>query len=75
MSRPHANQVPAVKPGLRAYTVHLRRRGGETQGRIEVQAASVPHAERVAVRQNIEVSFPKSKPANWIVTSVEGPHP
>lgn len=56
---------------LKPFTVYLRRRGGRTRGRIEVQAAEQSHAERVAKAQLIEVSYPKSKPAQWIVTSVE----
>lgn len=73
--------APAVDPGPadgaqgKGYTVHLRRRGGTTRGRIEVRANSVQHAQRVAVRQCIDVSYPKTKPAQWLVTSVEGPKP
>lgn len=58
-------------PALKAFTVQLRRRGGNTRGRIEVQATCAKHAERVAVAQVIEVSFPKSKPAQWLVDSVQ----
>ncbi|CAM8627408.1 hypothetical protein MCEMSHM24_02723 [Comamonadaceae bacterium] len=56
---------------LYPFTVQLHRRGGKTKGRIEVMARSDKHAERVAVDQTIAVSFPKSKPAQWIVTKVE----
>lgn len=59
-------------PLLYPFTVHLHRRGGKTKGRIEVQARCEKHAERVAVEQTIAVSFPKSKPAAWVVTKVEG---
>ena len=55
---------------LRPYTVYLRRRGGCTRGRIDVQAFTVTDAELVAVRQLIEVSYPNTIPENWIVTSV-----
>lgn len=58
-------------PLLKAFTVHLHRRGGKTKGRIEVQARCEKHAERVAVDQTIAVSFPKSKPSAWVVTKVE----
>jgi hypothetical protein len=58
-------------PPMKAFTVQLRRRGGNTRGRIEVQATCAKHAERVAVAQVIEVSFPKSKPAQWLVDHVE----
>lgn len=56
---------------LKPFRVYLRRRGGRTRGRIDVQANCQKHAERVAVAQLIEVSYPKSKPSNWLVTSVE----
>jgi len=36
-----------------------------------VQRTCAKHGERVAVAQVIEVSFPKSKPAQWLVDSVE----
>lgn len=58
-------------PVLKPFAVQLHRKGGKTKGRIDVQAASPEHAGRVAVAQTIEVSFPKSKPANWVVDSVE----
>ena len=56
---------------LKGFVVQLRRRGGNTKGRIEVQATCAKHAERVAVAQTIEVSFPKSRPRQWIVDSVQ----
>lgn len=56
---------------LLRFTVRLHRRGGKTTGRVEVSASSSKHAERVAVAQVIEVSFPNSKPANWVVDGVE----
>lgn len=56
---------------LKPFTVQLHRRGGKTKGRIEVQATCDKHAGRVAVAQTIEVSFPKSKPGDWVVTNVE----
>lgn len=58
-------------PALKPFTVQLHRRGGKTTGRIEVMARCEKHAERVAVEQTIEVSYPKSKPAAWIVDKVE----
>lgn len=58
-------------PVLKAFTVQLHRRGGKSQGRIEVQAHCEKHAERVAIAQTIAVSYPKSKPAAWIVDKVE----
>lgn len=58
-------------PVLKPYRVHLHRRGGKTKGRLDVQAQSAKHAERVAVEQTIAVSFPDSKRSNWIVTQVE----
>jgi hypothetical protein len=58
-------------PTLTAYRVQLHRRGGKTKGYINVEATCPKHAERVAVAQTIEVSFPKSKPAQWVVDSVE----
>lgn len=57
-------------PVLKAFTVRLHRRGGKTKGRIEVQATCPDHARRVAVAQTIAVSFPGSKPGNWVVDSV-----
>lgn len=56
---------------MKFFRVQLRRRGGKTKGHIDVQATCAKHAERVAVAQVIEVSFPKSKPAQWLVDSVE----
>jgi hypothetical protein len=56
---------------LKKFVVQLHRRAGKTKGRIEVQANSAKHAERVAVAQTIEVSFPGSKPGNWVVDSVK----
>lgn len=58
-------------PVLKDFAVQLHRRGGKTKGRINVKATCEKHAERVAVAQTIEVSFPKSKPGDWIVTGVE----
>ena len=57
-------------PILKAFTVQLHRRGGKTTGRIEVQARCEKHAQRVAIEQTIAVSFPKSKPSQWVVTGV-----
>ena len=56
---------------LKPFRVYMRRRAGTTCGRIDVLATCQNHAERVAVRQNIAVSHPKTKPGQWIVTSVE----
>lgn len=56
---------------LKAYRVQLHRRGGKFKGHIDVQATCAKHAERVAVAQTIEVSFPKSKPGQWVVDGVE----
>lgn len=58
-------------PVLKRFTVRLHRRGGKTKGHIEVTANCPKHAERVAVAQTIEVSFPKSKPGQWVVDGVE----
>lgn len=55
---------------LKQFTVSLHRKGGKTRGRIEVDAICEKHAGRAAVAQTIEVSFPKSKPAQWAVDSV-----
>ena len=57
-------------PALKAFRVHLHRRGGKFKGHIDVQATCEKHAERVAVAQTIEVSFPKSKPGHWVVDGV-----
>lgn len=56
---------------LKDFTVRLHRRGGKTVGHIDVKATCAKHAERVAVEQTIEVSYPKSKPGNWVVDGVE----
>lgn len=56
---------------LKDFRVFLRRRGGNTRGRVEVKGSSPSHAGRVGVKQTIENSFPKSKPSDWLVTSVE----
>lgn len=58
-------------PVLKSFTVQLHRRGGKTKGHIEVQARCEKHAERVAIEQTIAVSFPKSRPSQWVVTGVE----
>jgi hypothetical protein len=60
-----------TSPKLRKFRVYLHRIGGRTSGHITVDATCESHAGRVAVRQNIDVSFPNSKPADWIVTSTE----
>ncbi|WP_367846427.1 hypothetical protein [Rhodoferax sp. WC2427] len=56
---------------LKPFRVFMRRRAGRTHGRIDVMATCQNHAERVAVAQNIEISHPKTKPGQWIVTSVQ----
>lgn len=56
---------------IQGYRVRLHRRGGKFNGHVDVQAFSEKHAERVAVKQVIEVSYPKSKPAQWVVDGVE----
>ena len=56
---------------LKPYTVYIRRKGGNTKGRIEVMAKSEKHSHRVAICQLIEVSYPKTKPSNWLVTCTE----
>jgi hypothetical protein len=56
---------------LTAYRVQLHRRGGKFKGHVDVQATCEKHAERVAVKQVIEVSYPKSKPGQWVVDGVE----
>ncbi len=58
-------------PVLKRFTVRLHRRGGKTTGRIEVDARCEKHAQRVAIEQTIAVSFPKSKPSQWVVDGVE----
>lgn len=58
-------------PVLKPFKVHLHRRGGKTKGHVRVNARCEKHAERVAVEQTIAVSFPKSKPGNWVVDKVE----
>lgn len=58
-------------PVLKPFKVHLHSRGGNTKGHVTVQARCEKHAERVAVDQTIAVSYPKSKPANWVVDKVE----
>ncbi|MFA5900550.1 MAG: hypothetical protein WC829_15730 [Hyphomicrobium sp.] len=55
---------------LKAFRVQLHRRGGKFKGHVDVQATCEKHAERVAVAQVIEVSFPKSKPGQWVVDLV-----
>lgn len=55
---------------LKFFNVSIHRRGGKTRGRIEVRARCQKHAARVAVAQVVEVSYPKSKPKDWIVTEV-----
>lgn len=55
---------------LKFFCVDLHRRGGKTYGRVNVLARCDKHAARVAVDQTIAVSYPKSRPAQWIVTKV-----
>jgi hypothetical protein len=57
-------------PALKDYRVQLHRRGGRYRGHIDVKATCDQHARRVAVKQVIEVSYPKSKPAQWVVDGV-----
>jgi hypothetical protein len=56
---------------LKPYTVYLRRRGGNTKGRVEVMATCDSHAAKCGVKSTIAVSYPKTKPADWIVTATE----
>lgn len=56
---------------VKKFKVYARRRGGSTRGYVTVDARSPSHAERVGVKQLIEVSFPKTKPSQWIVTATE----
>ena len=63
-------KVKPVKP-TRPFKVYVRRRGGSTTGYVTVQATCASHAQRVGIRQLIEVSFPKTLPKNWIVTATE----
>lgn len=53
---------------LKPYAVRLHT--ARVRGRIEVHATCEKHAGRVAIAQTIDVSFPKSKPAQWAVDSV-----
>jgi hypothetical protein len=56
---------------LKSFVVYLRRKGGKSRERVEVDAASSTHAERTAIKQVIATKHPSSKQADWIVTSVE----
>jgi tRNA(Arg) A34 adenosine deaminase TadA len=56
---------------LKTYLVKLRRKGGKSHEQTEVPAAGAKHAERVAIRQVIDTKHQASKPADWIVVSVE----
>jgi hypothetical protein len=56
---------------LKKYLVELRRKGGKSHEKTEVDAASAKHAERVAIRKVIDTKHSASKPADWIVVSVE----
>lgn len=58
-------------PVLKGFVVRLHHRGGPNKGRVTVQATCEKHAERVAVDQVIEISYPKTKPGNWVVDGVE----
>lgn len=54
---------------LKPYTVRLHT--AQVRGRIQVQATCPVHAEAVAVAQTIEISYPKSRPAQWVVDGVK----
>lgn len=54
---------------LKPYTVRLHT--ARVRGHIQVQATCPVHAEAVAVTQTIEISYPKSRPAQWVVDRVE----
>ena len=56
---------------LKSFVVYLRRKGGSSRERAQVNAASSTHAERMAIKHVIANLHPKSKMADWIVTSVE----
>ena len=49
------------------WTVFLKRRRGAMQGRIEVRAPDMAAAGPKAVKQCIEVSYPDTAPADWVV--------
>lgn len=59
------NQQP-----LNRFSVRLHHRSGKTPGRIEVKATCAEQAPQVAIEQTIEISYPNSKPADWVVDGV-----
>lgn len=54
---------------LKPYTVRLHT--ARVRGRIHVQATCPVHAGAVAVAQTIEISYPKSRPEQWVVDGVK----
>lgn len=56
---------------LKPFTVRLHNPSEDIKGRIAVQATDHEHAEAVAVAQTIEISYPKSRPEQWVVDGVK----
>ena len=57
---------------LSAYTVRLRHEAADITGRIAVRAESQERAGPVAIAQAIDISYPESVPADWVVLEVLG---
>jgi len=57
-------------PELTPYTVRLRHEAADITGRIAVRAESAERAGPVAIAQAIDISYPESVPAEWVVLEV-----
>lgn len=55
----------------RLYDVRVRRRGGNTNITVRVEASSESHAQRIAIRLAIQDRDTASKPAMWLVVSTK----
>jgi hypothetical protein len=61
----------ANAPALKTIRVTLRRKGRNLRGRIDVQVARESDAARAAIAQCIDVSYPNTRAADWLVLSTE----
>jgi hypothetical protein len=57
-------------PDLALYTVRMRHKIADITGRIAVHAENVEQARKIAIEQAIDISYPESSAADWVVLEV-----
>ncbi|MFZ4286604.1 hypothetical protein [Variovorax sp. HJSM1_2] len=63
--------MTTATPVLKHIRVKLRRKGRNTTGHIDVQVERECDAGRAAIAQCIDVSYPNTRAADWLVLSTE----